>query len=158
MLHEALADYLRRVEQAVLRCRNAYVERYVEEILAPERLNLRIRLRFEAGHLLEIDEAVVIEDGALVAVGAVPGAARAEARGARVAGADSRFLPAFAGMTGNDGGERDGRRGGALWEHGCPAGSGGGRAASGSAAATLTLSFTGDFSVPATSRPRSPCG
>lgn len=66
MLHKALADYLRSVEQAVLRCPNVYVERYLEEILAPERLNLRIRLRFEAGHLLEINEAVVVEDGALV--------------------------------------------------------------------------------------------
>ena len=28
MLHEALADYLERVEQAILQCRNAYVERY----------------------------------------------------------------------------------------------------------------------------------
>ena len=63
MLHKALADYLRSVEQAVLRCPNVYVERYLEEILAPERLNLRIRLRFEAGHLLEINEAVVVEDG-----------------------------------------------------------------------------------------------
>ena len=33
MLHKALADYLRSVEQAVLRCPNVCVERYVEEIL-----------------------------------------------------------------------------------------------------------------------------
>ena len=36
MLHEALAAYLARVEQAVLRCRSSYVERYVEEVIAPE--------------------------------------------------------------------------------------------------------------------------
>lgn len=68
MLHETLTDYLRKIEQAVLRCRNVYVERYVEEILTPERVNLRIRLRFEAGHLPEINEAVVVEDGALVSL------------------------------------------------------------------------------------------
>ena len=60
MLHETLAQYLARVEQAILRCSNAYVERYTEEILTPQRANLRIRLRFEQGHLLEINEAVVV--------------------------------------------------------------------------------------------------
>jgi hypothetical protein len=49
MLHETLAQYLARVEQAILRCSNAYVERYTEEILTPQRVNLRIRLRFEQG-------------------------------------------------------------------------------------------------------------
>lgn len=66
MLHEALAGYLERVEQAILRCRRAYVERYVEEVIAPERVNLRIRLRFEQGHLLEINEAAIVEDDSLV--------------------------------------------------------------------------------------------
>ena len=60
MLHEALAAYLDRVEQAVLQCNNAYTERYTEEILAPDRVNLRIRLRFDQGHLLEINEAIVV--------------------------------------------------------------------------------------------------
>jgi hypothetical protein len=49
MLHEALSQYLARVEQAILQCSNAYVERYTEEILTPQRANLRIRLRFEQG-------------------------------------------------------------------------------------------------------------
>ena len=66
MLHEALAAYLARVEQAILRCRSSYVERYVEEVIAPERVNLRIRLRFEQGHLLEINEAAIVEDDTLV--------------------------------------------------------------------------------------------
>ena len=66
MLHEALAAYLARVEQAILRCRSSYVERYVEEVIAPERVNLRIRLRFAQGHLLEINEAAIVEDDALV--------------------------------------------------------------------------------------------
>ena len=69
MLHEILSDYLEKVTQAILQCRDAYVERYVEEILTPERVNLRIRLRFDQGHLLEINEAVVVEDNSLVSLG-----------------------------------------------------------------------------------------
>jgi hypothetical protein len=66
MLHEILVRYLARVEQAILQCRQAYVEHYTEEILTPQRANLRIRLRFAQGHLLEINEAVVVEDDQLV--------------------------------------------------------------------------------------------
>jgi len=66
MLHEALVQYLARVEQAILRCSNAYVERYTEEILTPQRANLRIRLRFEQGHLLEINEVVVVVEDSMV--------------------------------------------------------------------------------------------
>ena len=66
MLHEALAQYLARVEQAILRCSNAYVERYIEEILTPQRANLRIRLRFEQGHVLEMNEAIVVVEDRLV--------------------------------------------------------------------------------------------
>jgi hypothetical protein len=62
MLHDALASYLNCVEQAVLDCKNVYVERYIEEILTPERANLRIRIRFDQGHLLEINEAIIIVD------------------------------------------------------------------------------------------------
>ncbi len=58
MLHEVLATCLKKVEQAILQCRNVYVERYVEEIFTSKRMNLRVRLRFERGHLLEINEAV----------------------------------------------------------------------------------------------------
>ncbi len=68
MLHEILSDYLEKVTQAILQCRDAYVERYVEEILTPERVNLRIRLRFDQGHLLEVNEAVVVEDNSLVSL------------------------------------------------------------------------------------------
>ena len=68
MLHEILSDYLEKVTQAILQCSDAYVERYVEEILTPERVNLRIRLRFDQGHLLEINEAVVVEDNSLVSL------------------------------------------------------------------------------------------
>ena len=68
MLHEILSDYLEKVTRAILQCRDAYVERYVEEILTQERVNLRIRLRFDQGHLLEINEAVVVEDNSLVSL------------------------------------------------------------------------------------------
>ena len=62
MLHKTLKSYLDKVEQAILRYDNVYVERYTEEILTPERVNLRIRLRFSQGCLLEIHEAVIIAD------------------------------------------------------------------------------------------------
>jgi flavin reductase (DIM6/NTAB) family NADH-FMN oxidoreductase RutF len=66
MLHETLAQYLAGVEQAILRYSNAYVERYAEEILTPQRANLRIRLRFEQGHLPELNEAVVVVEDSLL--------------------------------------------------------------------------------------------
>ena len=68
MLHDKLKDYLNAVEQAILQTNHVYVERYVEEILTSERINLRIRLRAENGDLLEIHEAVVIADGELVSL------------------------------------------------------------------------------------------
>jgi hypothetical protein len=66
MQHEALKNYLDAVEQAVLGCECIYVERYIEEILTPERVNLRIRLRFDNGYLLEIHEAVIMENQSLM--------------------------------------------------------------------------------------------
>jgi hypothetical protein len=66
MLHEVLAQYLARVEQAILRCSTAYVERYTEEILTPQRANLRIRLRFAQGHVLEVNEAITVVEDNLV--------------------------------------------------------------------------------------------
>ncbi|MCT7963924.1 hypothetical protein NG791_24935 [Laspinema sp. D1] len=49
MLHEVLANYLNRVEQALMALENVYVERYVEEVLTPQRATLRIRVRFSEG-------------------------------------------------------------------------------------------------------------
>jgi len=65
MLLKLLSDYLNQVEQAIVQCENAYVERYQEEILTSQRANLRIRLRFKQTHLLEINEAIVITDNYL---------------------------------------------------------------------------------------------
>ena len=61
MSPNVLSDYLQRAEQAVLQCPDAYVEHYLEESLTPERVNLRIRIRFNNGHLLEISEAIVVD-------------------------------------------------------------------------------------------------
>ena len=65
MMLKLLSDYLNQVEQAIVQCENAYVERYQEEILTSQRANLRIRLRFKRTHLLEINEAIIITDNYL---------------------------------------------------------------------------------------------
>lgn len=68
LLHSLLEHYLAKVEGAVTRL-SVYVESYVEDILTPERANLRIRLRFQNGCLLEISEAIVVENDALKTLG-----------------------------------------------------------------------------------------
>jgi hypothetical protein len=65
MLPNILSDYLNQVEQAVIQCQNVYVERYEEEILTSQRANLRIRLRFNQTHLLEINEAIIVTNNQL---------------------------------------------------------------------------------------------
>lgn len=66
MLHERLANYLKTVEDAIINCKETHVERYIEELVTPARVNLRIRIRFSRGHLLAINEAVTIADNQLV--------------------------------------------------------------------------------------------
>ncbi|MFZ2447568.1 MAG: DUF6516 family protein [Syntrophobacteraceae bacterium] len=61
MLHDLLRQYLEEVEFALLKIEDAYVEQYQEEILTPNRVNLRIRTRFFDGSLLELNEAVIVE-------------------------------------------------------------------------------------------------
>jgi hypothetical protein len=65
MLHELISHYLQEIESAVQGLEDVYVERYEEEILTPRRVNLRVRLRFLDGHLLEVNEAVIVEAGHL---------------------------------------------------------------------------------------------
>ena len=67
-LHDLLENYLNDIETAV-NALPAYAESYMEEVLAAERVNLRIRLRFNNGNLLEINEAIVIAAGTLTALG-----------------------------------------------------------------------------------------
>lgn len=61
MLHDILVQYLRSVENAVRRQADSYVERYEEEHLTSNRVNLRIRIRFADGYLLELNESAVVE-------------------------------------------------------------------------------------------------
>jgi hypothetical protein len=62
MLHSLLSQYLDDIEAAVKELKGAYIEHYSEEILNPHRINLRIRIRFASGHLLEFNEAVIINN------------------------------------------------------------------------------------------------
>lgn len=68
LLHDLLERYLAAIEAAVTQL-PAYVESYAEEVLTPERANLRIRLRFQSGCLLEISEAIIVENGGLKTLG-----------------------------------------------------------------------------------------
>ena len=61
MLLDLLSEYLNKVEAGVLKLENVYVERYEEEIIVNNRINLRIRIRFKTGYLLELNEAVIVE-------------------------------------------------------------------------------------------------
>jgi len=61
MLLELLSQYLGDVAAVVRKLKDAKVERYEEEILAANRVNLRIRIRFLSGYLLELNEAAIIE-------------------------------------------------------------------------------------------------
>ncbi len=69
MLLNELAQYLGNVETAVRGIQNANVERYEEEILSSDRINLRIRIRFAKGYLLEMNEAVIVENGQISHLG-----------------------------------------------------------------------------------------
>jgi hypothetical protein len=58
--HERLAEYLLGGETSLASLTNVEIESYVEERLSSTRANLRIRMRFDGGVLLEINEAVVV--------------------------------------------------------------------------------------------------
>jgi len=61
MLHDILSRYLESIEAVVREINDAYIERYEEEILAFDRINLRIRVRFKSGYLFELNEAAIVE-------------------------------------------------------------------------------------------------
>ena len=63
MLLDALIRYLEDIESAVCKLSDVYVEQYEEEYLTPDRVNLRIRIRFAKGYLLELNEATLVEHG-----------------------------------------------------------------------------------------------
>ena len=56
-----LSKYLSEVEGAFRKLPSGYIERYEEEWLTPKRVNLRIRVRFHKGQMLEWNEAVIAE-------------------------------------------------------------------------------------------------
>jgi hypothetical protein len=58
-----LSKYLNEVEAAFSSLSSGYIERYEEECLTPERVNLRIRVRFPRGQMLEWNEAVIAGEG-----------------------------------------------------------------------------------------------
>ena len=63
MLVEPVLDYLTELESAFSALSSGYIERYEEECLTPERVNLRIRVRFPKGYMLEWNEAVIGDEG-----------------------------------------------------------------------------------------------
>ncbi len=65
MPHNEILRYLEAIESLVLSLQNVYVEKYEEEILATDRANLRLRIRFQSGAMLEVNEAVALEHGTL---------------------------------------------------------------------------------------------
>ena len=65
MLPDFMIKYLGDVEAAIRKLKDVYVEYYEEEIMTANRVSLRIRVRFTNGHLLELNEAVIGEEGTL---------------------------------------------------------------------------------------------
>ncbi|QTA90825.1 toxin TumE [Desulfonema magnum] len=63
MPHDMISHYLSQIESAIRGLRDAYTERYKEEILGYDRANLRIRIRFLSGYLLELNEAIILKAG-----------------------------------------------------------------------------------------------
>ena len=62
-------NYLKSVESAFNSIDDGYIESYEEEIITGERCNLRVRVRYSNGSLLEWNEAVVFENSKLVHLG-----------------------------------------------------------------------------------------
>ena len=62
---DPVLKYLKDTELAFGGLSSGYIERYEEEFLTPERVNLRIRVRFSKGQMLEWNEAIIIENGHL---------------------------------------------------------------------------------------------
>jgi peptidoglycan/xylan/chitin deacetylase (PgdA/CDA1 family) len=58
-----LSKYVKQVEAAFRKLPSGYIERYEEEWLTTKRVNLRIRVRFPKGQMLEWNEAVIVEEG-----------------------------------------------------------------------------------------------
>jgi hypothetical protein len=69
MLHDILSQYLGDIENSIRKLESVNVENYEEEVLTSSRVNLRIRVRFLSGNLLELNEAIVLEANQLIHLG-----------------------------------------------------------------------------------------
>lgn len=69
MLLDYLSKYLNNIEGAVRNLQGVYVERYEEEVLTADRINLKIRIRFQTGHMLEINESFIGEEYQIIHLG-----------------------------------------------------------------------------------------
>jgi hypothetical protein len=56
-----ILKYMNEIESAFNKLESCYIERYEEEILTPDRVNIRIRARFSNGCILEWNESVITE-------------------------------------------------------------------------------------------------
>jgi hypothetical protein len=61
-LHSELQHYLAGVQAALESLQAADVELFIEEVLASNRANLRIRVRLAGGLMVAISEAIVVEN------------------------------------------------------------------------------------------------
>ena len=61
LLNPALEKYLSDLEMATRGFIDAYIERYEEEVISSDRINVRIRIRMANEFLFEINEAVVAD-------------------------------------------------------------------------------------------------
>ena len=62
LLNPALEKYLADLGLAIHGLIDAYIERYEEEVITSDRINVRIRIRMANESLLEINEAVVADN------------------------------------------------------------------------------------------------
>jgi hypothetical protein len=61
-----IESYLRRIRRAIEQIVSASVEFYIEQLFSPIRANLRSKLNWPSGTLLEVSEAMEVSAGALV--------------------------------------------------------------------------------------------
>ncbi len=68
-MYPKLDKYFTKVEESIKSIKDCNVELYNEEILGYNRINLKIRVRFEEGSLFEVSEAVICEGNQLKHLG-----------------------------------------------------------------------------------------
>ena len=66
---EPIKKYLLELESSFNKLESCYIERYEEEILTPERVNIRIRVRFLNGYILAWNESLIKEGMDIIHLG-----------------------------------------------------------------------------------------